>query len=188
VALGSNNRDAQFADAMKLNEQHIALAFRVPLQILGIGGTTFSSTEALMQFWLAGGLNFCLNHIEVAFDALFALRGVPEEYTELDTDVLLRSALKDRIESYAAGTRAGIFAPNEVRAKFELPKAKDGEEPRMQQQDVPLSYGAELEPPKPAAPAPEVQPEGDAAAGDSEDENKFIDLRRALRRAQADVS
>ena len=167
VQLGSNNRDAQFADAMKMNEQHIALAFRVPLQVLGIGGTTFSSTEALMQFWLAGGLNFCLNHIEVAFDALFGLKGPPDEYTELSTDVLLRSELKNRVESYAAGTRAGIFAPNEARAQFELPKAKDGDDPRMQQQDVPLSFGAELEPPAPAAPA---APPADPAPPDNQDQ------------------
>jgi HK97 family phage portal protein len=59
--------DAQLADVMKLSEQHIALAFRVPLQILGLGGTPYASTELLMQSWIATGLGFALNHIEEAF-------------------------------------------------------------------------------------------------------------------------
>ena len=154
VSMGSSARDSQLAELLKMNDQDIALAFRVPLQILGIGGSPFASTEALMQFWLAGGLNFALNHVEKAFDRTFGLWGEPDEYMEFDTSVLLRSMLKDRVESYAAGTRAGIFAPNEARAEFELDKVEDGDEPRMQQQDVPLSYGAELEPPKPAADLP----------------------------------
>jgi len=177
--LSSSSRDSQLADIMKLTEQHIALAFRVPLQVLGIGGSPFASTEALMQFWLAGGLNFALNHIEVAFDALFGLKGQPDEYTELNTDVLLRSALKDRVESYAAGTRAGIFAPNEARAAFELPEAKDGEEPRMQQQDVPLSYGAKLDPnpAPPAPPSPPTEPEEDKP-----DDDKSFDAETIINR------
>ena len=40
---------------MKLTDQHVALAFRVPLQILGIGGTPYASTELLMQCWIASG-------------------------------------------------------------------------------------------------------------------------------------
>lgn len=168
VSMGSTARDSQLAEILKMNDQDIALAFRVPLQILGIGGTPFASTEALMQFWLAGGLNFALNHIEKAFDKLFGLEGEPNEYFEFDVSVLLRAALRDRVESYAAGTRAGIFAPNEARAEFELARVADGDDPRMQQQDVPLSYGAELEPPAPAAePAPAPPPlENDEAPED----------------------
>ena len=31
--------DGQLADLLKMNDQNIALAFRVPLQVLGVGGT-----------------------------------------------------------------------------------------------------------------------------------------------------
>lgn len=183
MTLGSNMKDAQLAEVMKLTDQNIALAFRMPLQILGIGGTPFASTEAMMQFWLAGGLNFALNHLEVALDHLFGLKGQPEEYTEFNTRVLLRSAFKDRIESYAAGTRAGIFAPNEARSEFELASVADGDEPRMQQQDVPLSYGAELEPnapaPEPAPPAPEPEP----GPSDKEIANDNERIRQSFRRS-----
>ena len=68
-------KDAAIAEVMKLSQERIALVFRVPLPVLGLGGPTFGSTEALMQFWIATGLGFALNHIESAFDLLFALKG-----------------------------------------------------------------------------------------------------------------
>jgi HK97 family phage portal protein len=149
-------KDAQLAEMMKLSEEHIALAFRIPMQILGLGGTTFGSTEALMQFWIATGLGFALNHIEEAFGVLFALKGQPEEYCEFDTAALLRSAQKERIEALARGVQGGIYAPNEARALEGLDKVKFGDEPRVQQQVVPLSAAAGI--PAPPAPGPNAPP------------------------------
>lgn len=183
VQLASNARDSQLAELLKITDQNIALAFRVPLQILGIGGTPYASTELLMQSWIASGLGFAINHIEEAFGQMFGLKGLPDEYLEFDTAALLRSALKDRIESYAAGTRAGIFAPNEARAQFELKRVKDGDEPRMQQQDVPLSFGAQLDPtPEPAPAAPPAEPD---APADKEIANDNERLRQSFRASHA---
>ncbi len=149
-----NSNDAQLADIMKMTEQHVALAFRIPLQILGIGGAPLGSTEALMEGWLATSLGFCLNHVETAFDRLFGLRGQPDEYTEFDTEVLLRSNFKDRIEGLVRGVQGGILAPNEGRAKLGYGKVAYGDEPRVQQQLVPLSAAAQI----PAAPGPGAPP------------------------------
>lgn len=175
-------KDAQFAEVMKMTEQNIALAFRMPLQVLGIGGTTFASTELLMQSWIAMGLGFALNHVEQAFDQLFGLRGVPEEYTELDTSVLLRSAFKERIEGLARGVQGGIFAPNEARAEMDLPAAEHGDEPRVQQQVVPLSFWGN-QPPEPPEPAPQAtEPsEGEENAGDEQRNYEEIILAAARR-------
>jgi len=186
MTMATTARDAQLAELMKMAEQNIALAYRVPLAILGIGGTPYASTELLMQSWIASGLGFALNHIEEAFGQTFQLKGVPDDYLELNTAALLRSALRDRVESYAAGTRAGIWAPNEARAEFELERKPHGDDPRMQQQDVPLSYGAELEPPdpnaaKPAAPAADP-PEDDDPADKGFDHDK---LRQSFRASHA---
>jgi HK97 family phage portal protein len=155
----SNATDSQLAEVLKMSDQHIALAYRVPLQILGIGGTPFASTEALMQSWRASGLGFALNHVEESFGQLFGLRGQPEEYVEFDTSVLLRSSFKERVEGWTAGISGGLFAPNEGRADFSLAKQKNGDLVRVQQQDVPLSYGVNLQPPnpKPAAPPPPAE-------------------------------
>jgi HK97 family phage portal protein len=160
-------KDAATADILKLSNENIALAFRIPLQVLGLsGGTSYGSTEALMQFWLASSLGFLLNHVEESFGLLFALKGQPDEYVEFDTAALLRTAFKDRVEALVRGVQGGVFAPNEARNAEGYDKVKFGDEPRVQQQVVPLSAagaipaappqpGAKPAPPQPAAPLPE---------------------------------
>jgi HK97 family phage portal protein len=155
------SKDAATADILKLTNEHIALAFRIPLQILGIGGTTYSSTELLMQSWIASGLGFALNHIEEAIGVLFDLEGQPDEYVEFDTAALLRSSQKERIEALARGVQGGIFAPNEARNIEGFDSVKFGDEPRVQQQVVPLSAAAAI-PAAPAAPASPPAPPSEA--------------------------
>jgi HK97 family phage portal protein len=161
-------KDAATAEMKKLSNEAIALAFRIPLQVLGLGGNNLSSTELLMSSWYSTGLGFALNHIEEAIGFLFKLRGQPEEYVEFDTEALLRSALKDRIEALARGVQGGIFAPNEARQREGLDAVEFGDEPRVQQQVVPLSAaeGIPSAPPAPAAP-PAAGP-ADAAPNDNE--------------------
>ena len=156
-------RDAQLAETMRASDERIALAFRVPLQVLGIGNNTYASTEALMQSWIASGLGFCLNHVEEAFGQLFGLRGMPDEYLELDTRALLRSSFQERMDGLAKAVQGGIYSPDEARALEELGQVPGGhgKEPRVQQQVVPLSW-QEPQPAPPTAPAPEPAPEMDA--------------------------
>lgn len=166
--------DSQLAEQLKMSDQAVALAFRTPLAILGLGGQTYSSTEMLMRQWIATGLGFVLNHIEEAVGNLFELRGQPDEYLELNTDALLRSDFKTRIEGLARATISGIMATNEARRSENLPAVPFGNEVRVQQQVVPLSYGANLEPPKPApatpaAPPPAANDDGNEPADEGEE-------------------
>lgn len=148
--------NSQLAEIMKMSEQRVALAYRVPLQILGLGTTTFNTTESLMQSWLAGALGFCLNHVEETIGKMFGLAGQPDEYLEFNTAALLRSAFKDRVDGLVRGVQGGVFSPDEARALESYPKVKGGhgEEPRVQQQLVPLSAAAAI----PAAPGPGAAP------------------------------
>jgi hypothetical protein len=109
-----------------------------------------------MQQWKASGLGFALNHIEEALGLLFDLKGQPDEYVELDTAALLRSAFKDRIEGLARAVQGGIYAPDEARALEGYAKVPGGygKEPRVQQQVVPLSAAENI----PAAPGPGAPP------------------------------
>jgi phage portal protein BeeE len=161
--VGSTAEESELIELLKLSDQAIAAVFRVPLQILGIGDTPFASTEALMQSWRAGGLGFLLNHIEEAFGLMFKLSGQPEEYLEFDTSALLRSAFKERVEAWVAGTKGGVFARNEARLDFELEAVEGGDEPWVQQQDVPLSVADEnaKNPPEPPPALPAPAPEGE---------------------------
>lgn len=155
--LTMNSKDAQFAEVMKMTNEHIALAFRIPMQILGIGSTPFSSTEALMGMWRATGLGFALNHIEEAIGRFFELKGQPDEYLEFSTSSLMRSSFKERVEALAVATKGMLMAPNEARQDLELAEVAFGDQVRSQQQDVPLSYGAQLKPPS-NNPPPQITP------------------------------
>jgi len=183
--VASNAKDSALADMLKLSDQNIALAFRMPLQILGIGGTPFASTEALMSAWKSTGLGFALNHIEEAIGQLFRLKGFPDEYLELDTDALLRSSFKELIDALTAGTDK-ILTKNEARARLSLPRKKGGDELFMQMQDLPISE------PRPVAavPAPEPanddQPEDDA--DELDDEAKGMLARGYLDAAFAEIT
>jgi HK97 family phage portal protein len=175
-------KDAETAEMMKLTNEHIALAFRVPLQILGIGGAPYGSAELLMQNWIASGLGFALNHIEEAIGLLFQLKGQPDEYVEFDTSALLRSAFKDRIDALAKGVIGGILAPNEARNTEGLPDVKFGDEPRVQQQVVPLSAAGAIPaaPPAPPASGPPKPPPGDEKPTPPEKGNND-DIQREVR-------
>jgi hypothetical protein len=148
-----------------------------------------------MQSWIASGLGFTLNHIEEAIGNLFGLYGQPDEYLEFDTRALLRSAYRERIEALARGVISGIYSPDEARAEEDLPAVEDGygAMPRVQQQVVPLSYGADLKPPSAASPAPPPAAGGsadgggssaDSGGGDGADQSKGVvaAFRRRTRR------
>jgi HK97 family phage portal protein len=189
--VNTSARDSQLAEILQKTDQDIALAFRMPLQVLGVGGTPFASTEALMQSWISQGLGFCLNHIEVAFDNFFKLAGQPTEYTEFDTKVLLRSAFKERVEGLAQGVIGGIFSSDEARAEFDLAATPGGygKMPRTQQQVVPLSYGAAMQPPDPNAgkvPPAEVKPTASDSSGDQQQQDEQKNFARFLLRQDMD--
>jgi len=153
----SSARDSQLADIMGYTDKRIASVYRVPLPLLNlVDGGPQGSTEALMQHWIATGLGFAINHIEDAIGRTFALAGLPTEYLEFDTSALLRSSFKERVEGWTLGVTGGVFSSNDARKDFELPNAEFGDEPRVQQQVLPLSWGAaaaKLPPTPPSAPA-----------------------------------
>lgn len=140
MTIATPARDAQLAELLQMSREDIALAYRVPLQILGIGDTPYASTEALMQSWLSSGLGFLINHIESAFDRLFGLPGYPVEYAEFNTRALQRSNFKDEVDAIGIAVQRGLYTPNEARNRLEdLPPDADGGKLMMQGQMVPLS-------------------------------------------------
>lgn len=150
--IGAKATDSQLVDMLKLSDKAIASVYRVPPAIVGEEAKAVASTETLMQFWLASGLGFVLNHIEEAIGLFFKLGGQPDEYLEFDTSALQRSSFKERVEGWAAGTKGGIFDRNTARADFEMGPVDGGSEPWVQQQDIPLSVAAR------AAKEPSVPP------------------------------
>lgn len=169
--------DARLAEMLKLTNENVALAFRMPLQILGMGDkATWASTEALMSSWKAMGLGFALNHIEEAFGLLFGLKGFPEEYIEFDTNALLRSSFKEMIDALSAGTRR-VLTSNEARRYLDLPDKEGGDELLVQMQDVPLSMAGKTAPQT----APALPPTKAANDGERADAGSVVRAFRAAR-------
>jgi HK97 family phage portal protein len=167
--LSVSNADAQIIDMLKLTDQAIAAVFGVPMILLGVSNTaTQKSSEAVMAEWLAAGLGWLINHIEVSFDAFIGLNDITagREWTEYDTRALLRSAFKDRIDGLVSGVLGGLYAPNEARALEGLPAAVEGDEPRLQAQVVPLSAWNQPQP-MPAAPSAPSAPSASTTANDN---------------------
>ncbi len=165
-----SNEDAQIVEQLKLNDRTIAAVFGVPPMLIGMtdSGST-KSAEAQMAEWLASGLGWLINHIEVSFDQFFALDTVPagREWTEYDTRILLRSDFKTRMEGLARAVQAGIVAPNEGRELEGYKAVKDGDEPRVQQQMVPLSAWSSpkpVQPPIAISSPPPADPPADSPA------------------------
>ena len=174
-------KDSDLIMAARLTEDEIFAVFGVPPAILGLTDrSTFASTEALMNFWLARGLGFAINHIETAFDAFFGLRGYPDEYVEFDTHALLRVAYKERIEGLARGVQTAIYSPNEARNAEDLPNVANGNQPRVQQQQVPLDWGGfDVQPAPapgtvPADPPPEDPPSDGVEPTEGEEEKSLL--------------
>lgn len=139
VPLTMSAVDAAIVQSYKMSVADVARVYRVPLPVIGeTGGMTFSNTETLMKSWLAIGLGFTLEHIELAFDALFELP--PNEWISFDRDYLLRADFAARVDALTKGIVGGLFSPDEARAREGLPPAVGGDEPRVQQQVVPLSF------------------------------------------------
>ena len=156
-SMSLSNQDAEMVAALKFTVEDISRVFGVPLMMINsMENATFDNAETLMRYWMATGLGFLVNHIEVCIADLYRLP--KQQGVELDTEVLLRSDLQARMEAMGVGVTKGIYSPNEARQKEGLPPVKGGEMPRVQQQMVPLDW-EEPEPAPPALPAPEPEPE-----------------------------
>lgn len=172
-------QELQIAEMMRMSKEDIAMLFGIPLAMINdMTGATWNNTEQLIMMWLRMGLGYYVDQIELAFDKLFNIeRSV--EYTYLDIDAaLLRPDFKTRVEGFKNAIQGGVYSPDEARKMEGLPKAPKGagEEPRLQQQMVPLSAWdkappmvspAAGTPGTPSAPTGDKEPEPEA---DDEDD------------------
>lgn len=180
-------QEMQIAEQMKMSKEDIAMIFGIPLALINdMSGATWNNTEQLIMAWLRMGLGYYVDQIELAYDRMFQIELTPE-YTYLDIDeALLRPDFKTRIEGLKNAVQGGIYSPNEARKREGLPKAKDGDEPRVQQQVVPLSAWDAAPPKTPAPPpAPAAEPTGEeepppADEGEPEKDADNVVLARAF--------
>lgn len=172
----ATSRDEQIAELLQISDQRIAVAFRMPLALLSLasGQVPSGATASLMEFWLNNALGFAIQHVESSMSQFFGLAGKPDDYLEFDTRVLLRTNDKDRYEALGTATQRGLLAVNEARAMEHLPAVEYGDEPRMQQQVVPLSFASREPIPAPQGP-PAPPPASPPDAGKQPNAAAFAD-------------
>jgi HK97 family phage portal protein len=139
--------DTELIASAKLSQTQIAQIYRVPPFMLGdMDGTKFATVESMTRWFINSCLGFYLNHISNSLTRIFDLPMGQE--IEFDQEgASMRADFKEFMTALGEGTRSAVLSPNEARAKYRLPPVPDGDAPRMQQQMVPLSYGAAMQPP-----------------------------------------
>ena len=141
-SLSMNSQDAQMVEAWRMTVEDISRVFRVPPMLINnMENSTFTNSETLMRFWLASGLGFLINHIELAFASYYDLDNRTEG-VEYDQEVLLRSDTQAQMESLGTGVTKGLLAPNEGRKRLGYSPVEGGDMPLVQQQMVPVDLAA----------------------------------------------
>lgn len=160
--LTMNAGDAQMLESRRFSVEEIARIFGVPPHMIGHTSTSTSWGTGLEQQTL-GFQKFTLRHrlkrIEQAMEKQLL---TPQDRSngitiEFNLEGLLRGDSGARASFYQSALNNGWMTINEVRSLENMPSVEGGDVPRMQIQNVPITY----EPP--AADTPALPAPGDAA-------------------------
>lgn len=138
--------DAQLIDQLRWTVEDVARAFNYPSHRLSNGQVPgLSSLEALEAYYYANCLQAHLEGIELCLDRAFFTQYKDMSITqrtdigiEFDLDGLLRMDTAARFKAFAEGVGGGWLAPNEARARENLPPVVGGDSPMAQQQNYSL--------------------------------------------------
>lgn len=171
-----SSQDAQLVEAWKMTVEDISRVFRVPPMLINnLENSTFDNAETLMRFWLASGLGFHINALELVIASLFRLDD-RFEGVEFQQDLLLQADLQSRLDALGSGVTKGIYAPNEARRREGLPPVENGDVPLVQQQMVPVNLAGEGLQLTNSGAAPTTEPE---TADEALDEKGLLLLARS---------
>lgn len=186
-SLALTSEDSQMIEAQRMSIEEVARVMGVPLALVGdsqAGGV--SSTEALVNFWLAMGLGSLIENIESSLERAFDF-GINDR-VEFDVTALLRTDLKTRLDALTKGVQGGIYTPNEARKAENQPPIDGGDVLYLQRQMTPASLLDDLAQAElanklnPPAPAPANPPApADPAANPAP---KQIDGKKAAERVR----
>lgn len=170
-----NPVDAQLVQQLDLSAKQVCATFHVPAYMVGAEPPpAYNNIGALKQEYYDRCLQKLIEALESNLDEGLGLFSVPGRTlgTEFDLDGLLRMDAATMSDTLSKSVGGGWMAPNEARAKANLPAVAGGDTPYLQQQNFSLSAlakrDAQSDPfgaAKPAAaPAPPAPPADAAAA------------------------
>ncbi len=156
-SMSLTSQDAQMVEAFNMSVRTISGVFGVPLAMINdMSAATFTNAEAMNSWFLSSSLGFLLDHIELELNRLFSLDF--GQRTNFDVVALLRTDSKTQMETLKTGVTGGIMSTNEARKSLKLAPVEFGDEPRVQQQMVPLSAYDQMPEPAPAPALEEPAP------------------------------
>lgn len=130
--------DAQMVEQLRISAETVCSVFHVPLHMVVAGQTpNYNNIEALSVQYYSQCLQSHIEQFELVMDQGLGL--ADDEGIELDTDGLLRMDSATMAKTNADRIGAGYLAPNEARAKENLPPVEGGDTPYMQQQNYSLA-------------------------------------------------
>ena len=134
--------DAQLIEQLKWTGLDVCSAFHVPAHKVGVGpAPPYNQVEALNQDYYSQCIQIHFESIELLLDEGLELGTSPRSFqygTEFDIDDLIRMDSATKMDVAAKGVGAGIFSPDEARAKFDRSPVPGGNTPYMQEQNWPL--------------------------------------------------
>lgn len=198
-----NPVDAQLVDQLKLSAEQICSVFHVPAYMVGAAPPpAYNNIEALNQQYYSQCLQALIESLEACLDEGLGLTKTIEGRTlgtELCLDDLLRMDSKTLAEVEGLKVQRGISAPDEARAKFNLPAVTGGGTPYLQQQNYSLEALSKRDassdpfgtaaPAGPAAPAANDDSMAEAveAAANAAFQRHLAELRREADARAAEV-
>ena len=121
----ATNADAQLTENRTYSEREIAKIYRVPLYMLGKDDSKFANQEQANTFFLQHTLSPWVVRLQQYLDRLLTYPFQNDHYVEFDTDTMLRADYKSRMEMYTKGLTNGVYTPNQIFERENLPKVRE---------------------------------------------------------------
>jgi len=163
--MGQTAMNSQLIEQEKFTAEFVCSCFQMKPWMIGLGpAPNYANVEAIQQGYLDDCLQILINEYQACLSDGLEL---PRRQTvHLNLDDLLQMDTNTKMTVAMNGVNAGVFTPNEARARFNLPPKKGGDAPYLQQQYWPLEALTD----RPVAPSPPALP-----AGEDEDEDDLAD-------------
>jgi HK97 family phage portal protein len=170
-SIAMNAADAQLIEQLKWTAEVVCSAFHVPPYKIGVGTMpTYNNIQSLNVEYYSQCLQVLIESIELCLDEGLGIgQGVNTNGTtygtEFDIENLLRMDSVTQMSVLKEAVSAGVYAPNEARAKVDRVPVEGGESPYLQQQNYSLAAlakrDAQDDPFAKDAAKPSAQPDND---------------------------
>ena len=179
--LPMTNVEVQLLENLKWSASVVCSVYHVPPYKVAVEPLpSHINIQALNCEYYAQGLQSHIEEIEELLDYALGIGEAMGLGTEFDTDNLLRMDTATLVTTIKDAVGAGVMAPNEGRAKFDLKPVTGGESPYLQQQNYSLEAlakrDAQADPFAPASPPKPPPGAADGVTPPKPDAQKLADM------------